>query len=92
MSATYKQPSKRVPAKLKESQSRSLKTKHRKSGTKLALKAWVRVQKDEVTVIQGQDWLHNKRSNTSSNQLCIGRTRTRVKKGGGSKDKNLSGK
>lgn len=94
--ASHKQPSKRVPAKPAARASRSLKTKHAKSGSKLSLKAWARAQKDDVTVIQVQDWFHNKRANFSSNEKCIGRTRTRVKKGGGGKPegkaKNLSGR
>jgi hypothetical protein len=84
----------REPAVRKPAASRSLKTKHSKSGTKLGLKPWLRKQADDVTVIQLQDWLHNKGANFSKPCLGIGRTRTRVKKGGGNKgtEKNLSGK
>ena len=44
--------------------------------------------------LQVEGWTHNKRVNTSKNQLCVGRTRSRVKKGGSNKgaEKNLSGK
>jgi len=94
--ASTKQPSKRVPPTPHASARRSLITKWHKSASKLSLKAWLRSQKDDVTVIQVQDWMHNKRANFAKNPQCIGRTRTRVKKGGGGKpegkDKNLSGR
>ena len=90
--ASTKQPSKREPAKPAESHRRSLITKWHKSASKLSLKRWLAGQTDDVTKIQVGDWLHNKRANFAKNPQCIGRTRTRVKKGGnkGAPDKNLS--
>lgn len=85
----------REPAKLHESHSRSLKTKHAKSGKKVSLKRFVASLSDDESKIQRDDWLHNKRANTAKPLHGIGRTRTRVKKGGGNKgapEKNLSGK
>jgi hypothetical protein len=98
MAASYKQPSKRVPQKPKKSTQNILRRVWKNSESKLSLKAWVREQlaakTDELTVIQAQDWLFNKRADFHSNQLCTGRTRTRVKKGGNvnGPEKNLSGK
>jgi hypothetical protein len=82
----------RVPATLKPSQSRRLKTKYVKSGSNLSFKGWLSKQTDDVTASERADWLHNKRANTSKPPQRIGRTRTRVKKGGGGKDKDLTGK
>jgi hypothetical protein len=86
----------RTPAKFKPAASRSLKTKHRKAGAVGSLKAFVRSLKDDESRIQADDWFHNKRANTSTPPKGIGRTRTRVKSGGGPKNnnapKNLSGK
>lgn len=84
--------SKREPAKLKAAVSRSLKTQHLKSGSSDSLKAWARKQKGDVVSIQVEDWFHNKRANTSKPQLGLGRTRTRVKKGGGGQHRDMTGK
>lgn len=94
MAANYKQMSTRVPAKLKPSQARSLKTFHRKAGDGKSLKQFLRGQKEDLVCIQVEDWLFNKRANTSNVQQCVGRTRTRVKKGGNKSaaEKNLSGR
>ena len=92
--ASTKQPSKRVPPKVRASQARSLKTKYIKAGGRGGLKAFVRSLKDDVSKIQAEDWFFNKRANFANNPQCIGRTRTRVKKGGnkGAPEKNLSGR
>ena len=99
MAASYKQPSKRVPQKPKPSTKAALRTAWKNSGTNLSLKGWVRTvlaaKTNDILVIQAQDWLFNKRADFHKNQLCSGRTRTRVKRGGavkGASDKNLSGK
>jgi len=87
-------PSDRTPTKLRESHSRSLKTKHRKGGYPgESLKDFVRRQTDDETRIQREDWLHNKRANTSKPPRGIGRTRSRVKSGGNKGQvKKLDGK
>ena len=103
--AGYKQPSKRVPGKHQKSTSAAVKKAHRLNGRGLSLKAFARVvaagklvslTTDALTMLQLQveGWTHNKRVNTSNNQLCVGRTRSRVKKVGSNKgaEKNLSGK
>jgi hypothetical protein len=85
----------REPAKARESHARSLKTKYTKAGGRGGLKAFVRKLSDDESKIQAEDWLFNKRADFHKNQLCSGRTRTRVKRGGavkGAPDKNLSGK
>jgi hypothetical protein len=82
-------PAERTPAKLRESHSRSLKTKHRKSDSKLSLKRFVAGLTDDESKIQREDWLFNKRANPSRGPLHIGRTRQRVKSGG---NKNQTGK
>ena len=85
MAASNKRPSTRKPAVLQPSTSRSLKTAWKKSGKRVSLKQYAR--QTNATA-----WLHNKKANTSKPELCIGRTRSRVKKGGGGKGKDLSGK
>ena len=92
--ASHKQPSKRVVAKPHASARRSLITKWHKASSGMTLKRWAHQQKDDVTVIQVKDWFHNKKANFAKPQQCIGRSRSRVKKGGGDKapEKNLSGK
>lgn len=84
----------RVPAKAHESHARSLKTKYTKAGGRGGMKAFVRKLTDDEGKIQAQDWFFNKTANFSKPPMRIGRTRTRVKKGGnkGAPDKNLSGK
>lgn len=86
MAATHKKPSNRKPAVLRETQSRSLKTAHRKSNSHLSLKQWLRTQPGRES--QGADWLHNKRANTSNPELCVGKTRR--KKGNDSKKKDAA--
>lgn len=89
-------PAERVPAKPRESHSRSLKTKYTKANGRGGLKAFVRKLSDDEGKVQAEDWFHNKTANFSKPPQHIGRTRTRVKKGGGGKldgkQKNLSGK
>jgi hypothetical protein len=83
----------RVPATLRASQARSLKTKCRKANAAFGLKAFVRALKDDVGKAQAEDWFHNKRANCSRPLRGIGRTRMRVKKGGGgAPHKDLSGR
>ena len=84
----------RTPAKVRESQRRSIITKWHKSGSKASLKAWARAVTDDMTKLQVSDWFHNKRANTSNPPKGIGRTRTRVKSGGnkGQQPKKLDGK
>ncbi len=84
-SASQKQPSTRQPAKARPSRARSLKSKHKKASQKLPLKAFVAALADDAGKAQREDWLFNKRSNFSKPPLCVGRTRMRVKKGGGGK-------
>ncbi len=103
--AGYKQPNKRVPGKNKPSTAAAVKKAHRLNGRGLSLKLFTRAVRlgplvslttDAMTMLRLQvdDWIFNKRVNTSKNQLCVGRTRSRVKKGGSNKgaEKNLSGK
>lgn len=99
MAAAYKQPSKRVPQKPKPSTKAAVRTAWKNSGTHLSLKGWVHTavlssKSNDVLVIQAQDWLFNKKGDFHKNQLCTGRTRARVKRGGNVKgpEKNLSGK
>jgi hypothetical protein len=67
----------RAPAVPREGHSRSLKTKHHKSGSALSLKRWVREQRDDETKIQAEDWHHNKRANFARPPLGIGNTKSR---------------
>lgn len=103
--AGNKQQSKRIPAKNKPSTALAVKKAHRNATPGKSLKQFARLAAagklanlttDAATMlqIQAEDWLFNKRANTSKNQLCVGRTRSRVKKGGSNKgaEKNLSGK
>ncbi len=87
MAASNKKPSKRVPTILRKTQSRSLKTAHRRANSHMSLKQWLRTQSGLV-LQQGIDWLHNKRANTSKPELCLGKTRR--KKSGGDKKKDAA--
>lgn len=89
MAARNKKPTTRVPATLNASESRSLKTEHRKANTHMSLKQWLRTKPGLSD--QAQRWLHNKRANTSKPQLCLGKTR-RKKSGDKKKDTAPAGK
>ena len=89
----------RTPAKARESHRRSLITKWHKAmkaqqGRLVSLKAFVRSLSDDEGRLQAEDWFFNKSANTAKPPQGIGRTRTRVKSGGGPKApaKNLSGR
>lgn len=75
MAASFKRPSTRKPATLQPASSRSLKTAWKKSGKKVSLRQYARQT-------GATNWLHNKKANTRKPELCLGKTRSRVKKGG----------
>jgi hypothetical protein len=108
--ASHKTPSNRVPGKqvasgevVKHALRFGRGKSRRVAPAGLSLKAQVRAilkklpANDSELELQAaaERWLANKRVNTSANQLCVGRTRGRVKRTRGKSDnaaKNLSGK
>ena len=103
--ASYEKLSMRIPAKHKNSTSVALKKSHRLDSRMLSLKQFARLAasgkltymtSDAAAELQlkAETWFWNKRANTSKNQLRIGRTNRRVKKGGSNKgtEKDLTGR